>query len=334
MRITRESLHSIARETAEKYARRNRDLVCIYLTGSLLGDTPLLGGTTDIDLILVHASSPPYTREIIRLSDEIHLDLAHYPQTVFQQPRHLRRDPWIGANLCLNSQLLYDTQHWFEFTQASAGAQFDLPENVIGRARKLETEARQGWFDLQTQPGSTPAEKMHLYLASLENAANSISAITGIPLTERRFIPAFPARAAAIGRPGLASGLVDLFTREGFSADELSAWFEPWKACLKAASQAENVSPRMLPARLSYYERAAAALNEEDPAAAWWLVLRTWTNALLVLEKSSGHEEVWTQACLQVELGEAHFDQRLAQVDSYLDAVEDTLDNWSQKYGV
>jgi len=116
MRITRESLHTIARETAEKYARRNRALVCIYLTGSLLSDAPLLGGTTDIDLIFVHAATPPFTREVLRLSDEIHLDIAHYPQTVYQQPRHLRRDPWIGAHLCLNSLMLYDTQHWFEFT--------------------------------------------------------------------------------------------------------------------------------------------------------------------------------------------------------------------------
>lgn len=334
MRITRESLHTIARETAEKYARRNRDLVCIYLTGSLLSDAPLLGGTTDIDLIFVHAATPPFTREVLRLSDEIHLDIAHYPQTVYQQPRHLRRDPWIGAHLYLNSQMLYDTQHWFEFTQAAAGAQFDLPENVSGRARKLETGARQGWFDLQTQPGSSPVEKMHLYLKALEDAANSISSISGAPLTERRFIQAFPERAAAVGRPGLAGGLVDLFTSEGLTSEELTAWFEPWKDSLKAASQIENVPPRLAPARLSYYERAAAALNEDNPAAAWWLVLGTWTRALLALGKDNEHQIAWEQACLIAELAETHFEQRLTQLDTYLDAVEDLLDSWSKKYGV
>lgn len=334
MRITRESLHGIARETAERFARRNRDLVCIYLTGSLLSDFPLLGGTTDIDLVLVHATTPPYTREIMRLSDEVHLDIAHYPQTLFQQPRHLRRDPWIGAHLCLNSLQLYDTQHWFEFTQASAGAQFDLPENVIGRARKLETDARQSWFDLQTQTGSSHAEKIHLYLSALENAANSISAITGVPLTERRFIQTFTERAAAVERPGLYGGLVDLFTGENLSAADLSAWFEPWKECLKSAGQNENVPPRLSPARFSYYERAAAALNEEDPAAAWWLVLRTWTRALAALGKTGEHQEAWAQACQETGLTQDHFDQRLSQLDSYLDAVEDTLDGWSKKYGV
>lgn len=334
MRITRESLHTIARETAEKSARRNRELVCIYLTGSLLTDAPLLGGTTDVDLVYVHASTPPFMREVVRVSDEIHLDIAHYPQSVFHQPRHLRRDPWIGSHLCLNAVQLYDTQHWFEFTQASAGAQFDQPENVIGRARKLESAARQGWFDIQTQSGGGPAEKMHLYLRSLENAANSISVITGVPLTERRFIQRYPERAAAIGRPGLAGGLVDLFTIEGLSSADLARWFEPWRECLRTASQSENIPPRLSAARFSYYERAAAALNEEDTPAALWLVLRTWTHAVLALDTGSEHQKIWEQALQEFEFDADHFAQRLSLLDSYLDAVEDTLDSWSQKYGV
>lgn len=334
MRITRESLHGIARETAEKFARRNRDLVCIYLTGSLLSDAPLLGGTTDIDLVLVHASTPPYTREVTRLSDEVHLDMTHYPQTVFQQPRHLRRDPWIGANLYQNALQLFDTQHWFEFTQASAGAQFDLPENVIGRARKLETIARQAWLDLQTQPVSSHTEQVRLYLSALENAANSISVIHGAPLTERRFILAFPERAAAIGRPGLAAGLNDLFSGEGLTGEKVELWFEPWKECLRAAGQLENVPPRLAPARFAYYERAAAALNEENPAAAWWLMMRTWTRALTALGNPAVHMEPWEQACQETELAQDAFEHRLTQFDTYLDAVEDTLDDWSNKYGV
>ena len=52
MRITKEALLKAARESAEKSSRRNRDLVCIYLTGSLLSETPLLGGTTDIDELI------------------------------------------------------------------------------------------------------------------------------------------------------------------------------------------------------------------------------------------------------------------------------------------
>ncbi|HZW05247.1 MAG TPA: hypothetical protein VFF68_15045, partial [Anaerolineaceae bacterium] len=69
MRITRDHLLKIAREMAEQRARRNRGLVCIYLTGSLLTDAPLLGGTADIDLILIHNSEPAYPREVVRITD-------------------------------------------------------------------------------------------------------------------------------------------------------------------------------------------------------------------------------------------------------------------------
>ena len=95
MRITKETLLKVARESADKYSRRNRDLACIYLTGSLLSETPLLGGTTDIDLVFVHTVQPAFAREIVRLTDEVHLDIQHLSQTVFHQPRRLRL---IGSN--------------------------------------------------------------------------------------------------------------------------------------------------------------------------------------------------------------------------------------------
>ena len=334
MRITRETLHSIARESAEKYARRNRDLACIYLTGSLLSDSPLLGGTTDIDLVFVHTSTPPFPREVVRLSDEVHLDIAHFSQTVFHQPRHLRVEPWIGAHLFNNAMPLFDTAHWFEFTQASAGAQFNQPENVVTRARKLAAEARQSWLDLENQPDNAAPARMLAYLSALENAANSITSITAAPLAERRFILQFPEHAVAIGRPGLSAGLLDLYTPESLAAQDLTNWFDDWIACLKAASQVADVPPGLAPTRLLYYERAAAALNEENTPAALWLVLRTWTRAVSVLKSDSEHVQSWQNACIQLELDGPHFQQHLSLLDRYLDSVEETLDSWAQKYGV
>lgn len=334
MRITRESLHAIAHESAEKYARRDRSLACIYLTGSLLSDSPLLGGTTDIDLIFVHTSTPPFEREIIPLSDEVHLDIAHYSQSLYRQPRHLREDPWIGSHLVENSRALYETQHWFEFTQAGAGALFDLPENVISRARKLEAEARQSWSALHSGSGTHPATVLLDYLIALENAANSIASISGVPLAERRFILQFPERARAVNRPGLSAGLLDLFAPENITDDDLAAWFEPWKDSLRLASQVENVPPRLAAARFAYYERAAAALNEDSPPAALWLLLRTWTRCILLLPETHEMRRSWDQACQAVGLGGDGFEQHLEMLDAYLDAVEETLDRWAEDHGV
>jgi tRNA nucleotidyltransferase (CCA-adding enzyme) len=44
-------------------------VISIYMTGSLRRDDPLLGGTADIDLYIVHDSKPEAEREVVRLSD-------------------------------------------------------------------------------------------------------------------------------------------------------------------------------------------------------------------------------------------------------------------------
>ena len=133
MRITRQALLKLARDRAALLARQDRSLICIYLTGSLLFDAPLLGGTTDIDLICVHSEKTPQPRLVTRISNEVHFDEAHYSQTIFLQPRRLRLNPWVGSYLIHNPLPLYDVQHWFEFTQASVSDKFNDPEMVIQR---------------------------------------------------------------------------------------------------------------------------------------------------------------------------------------------------------
>ena len=96
MRITRETLIKLAQDTTAERVRLNHRIICVYLTGSLLHEEPLLGGTGDIDLFVIHDSQPAVDREVVRLSDEIHLDIAHLSQDVFQHPRLLRTHPWIS----------------------------------------------------------------------------------------------------------------------------------------------------------------------------------------------------------------------------------------------
>ena len=48
MRVNRESLIRIAKETAQERAFNNRDIVAAYLTGSLVSENdPMLGGAAD-----------------------------------------------------------------------------------------------------------------------------------------------------------------------------------------------------------------------------------------------------------------------------------------------
>src|SRR5512140_2545038 len=100
MRVTRDSLIRLARETAQERSFNDRSIIAAYLTGSLVTDTdPMLGGTTDIDLVLVHSMAAPVDREIVKLSPDFHLDIRHRSRSEFRSPRELRADPSLGYEM-------------------------------------------------------------------------------------------------------------------------------------------------------------------------------------------------------------------------------------------
>ncbi|MDT8898393.1 hypothetical protein QYE77_08950 [Thermanaerothrix sp. 4228-RoL] len=333
MRITREMLLNLARETAERTVRRQRDVLCIFLIGSVLDEEPLLGGSGDIDLVIVHDSEPLNPREVQRLSDEITLDIARLGAAAFQPARRLRQDPWLGSALWYNPLVLYDRQHWFEFTQAGATAQFTLPENVYPRAQRLAATARQIWRDLIETPAPALETAWRL-LEALTQAANAIACLNGAPLTERRFVLNFPARAQAVGRPGLAAGFSDLIGGEAAAREGLQTWRNAWLEALEAVASREDAPPRLNAARRAYYQRPVEALAAEQPLAAWWIQWRTWTRAMRHLGETSPAYADWHEASEALGLGLSQRERHLAALDAYLDTVEETLDQWATANGV
>jgi hypothetical protein len=347
MRITRESLLKIAQDTAAQRVRVNRRLICIYLSGSLVSapassqspaalsiENPLLGGTTDIDLIFIHDSEPAAPREVLRLSDEVHLDIAHYSQSLFRQPRHLRLEPWLGSFICTKPVVLHDTSHWFDFTQASIFSQFYAPQNVILRARPLQEKARQLWFDLSNGPGFAQPEALVTYFKALETASNAIALLTGEPLTERRFLLHFPARAQHLQKPELSAQLIGLFFKQDLTTDQWKNWLKEWGEAYQAASAQGDRPLRLHACRMGYYQRAAESLWGDHPAAAAWLLQRTWSQAARCLPAESPLLENWRAACNVLNLGAEHLEERLNQLDVYLDLVEETLDQWEKANGL
>jgi hypothetical protein len=129
MRVTRDILLNLAKENAAKLTSKDRGLVCVYLTGSLLHQDPFIGGVTDIDLICVHDRPVANCREIVRINADVHQDIAHYPQETFSPARKLRLDPWIGGALDLGAISLQDSTHWFDLTRSTAISQFWQPAN-------------------------------------------------------------------------------------------------------------------------------------------------------------------------------------------------------------
>jgi hypothetical protein len=279
---------------------------------------------------MVHDAEQPNPRELIRLTEDVHLDIAHYYQGIFARPRNLRQDPWVGSYLCEDPVCLYDLQHWFELKQASVAAQFNLPETVLSRCRPMSEAARKIWMDIsQSEIKSTPSVILK-YLKSLELAANSIACLSGPALTERRFLLNFPKRAEAVERPGLASGLVDLLSRQVLSEETWKSYFPDWQESLTTASKKNGHPVKLEACRLAYYLKAA----QGNITIAPWLVLRTWALAENTLGIESRTTVRWMDLCQSVGLGEETFPHQLAALDAYLDGVEETLDIWASKYGV
>ena len=204
MRVTRESLIRIAKETAQERAYNDRDIIAAYLTGSLVSNDidPLLGGTTDIDIIFVHATEPKHRREFVKLTPDFHVDLGHRAKSEFKRPRELRLDPWLGWEM-YDPQLLFEREKFFGFVQAGlrAGFEFNAPAPALQRSRALLAHGRQIWRDLLAIEDIVSPMDVVKYIKSLYHAVNAVAELSGPPLHERRLLLEFPSRAEAAQRP-------------------------------------------------------------------------------------------------------------------------------------
>lgn len=329
MRVTPELLRRVARETVQKRLLAEPDLVAAYLTGSVRHNEPFLGGITDIDLVLVHQKAPAQRREIVPLPGDFSLDIFHYARAEYDKPRELRLDPWRGPELYDPLPLHTGQQHFFEFVQAGVRDRYHEPENVLSRARRNAEQARQRWTDLLSQQDTPWPTVFFTYLESILYAANTVAVLSGEPLAERGFLLQFPERAAAAGKAHLAATLLALLGANEVEVEALSSCVSAWeKDFLEAANRPRRVEPRISAARLQYYKKAFVALLDGDtPYAILWPLLFTWTLAVQALPVH--RQETWESVCKGMGLIGKHFEEKIEQLDGFLDAVEEVLDSRS-----
>lgn len=323
MRITKETLIRIARETVQKRVYSNPELVAAYLTGSLRTENPFLGGTTDIDIVFVHAGKPRVRREIVAVTPEIHIDIVHNPRAEYDKPKELRVHPWLGPEL-YDPLPLHVTQHFFEFVQAGVRDKYHEPANVLARARKNAEHARQIWSDLPLSQDTGPALLLH-YLKSVSHAANAIALLTGGPLAERRFLLQFPARAEAAGKSELSPWLLLLLGGEDADAAMLNACLVAWEKDFIEAAGKPKVDERIAAPRRAYYKLACESmLARESHQTVLWPLLLTWTLAVKALPSS--HQAIWRSTCKGLGLLGSGFDEKISGLDKFLDTIEELLE--------
>jgi hypothetical protein len=332
MRITREMLLKVAQETVAQRSREDLRLLSVYLHGSVLNDEPLLGGTADVDLFFVHDDGVKIEREIVKVTDEIHLDIAHYSRKSYLQTRELRLHPWLGPTI-YGCKILYDPQHFMDFVQASVRGQFYRSDHVLDRVRPQIEQARKMWLSFVQVPSTFDTDIVGFYLRAVGLAANSIAGLTGSPLTERRFLLKFADQARALNQPGLYVGLLGLLGGPTVDTDTLRSWLPTWQSAIEAIPE-ENRPVALRRERWLYYLRAfETTLDSDRPLAILWPLLNTWVRAVRLLPATSRPVTAWQAAAQHLGLMGPGFLELLSSFDGYLDRVEEAVEHWASANG-
>ena len=334
MRINQEMLIKIAKEHVAKRVRREKDLVAVYLTGSVSDGDPLLGGSADIDLIFVHKEEPPLKREVLRVTYEISLDIEHHHQSFYTYHRRLRQNPWIGFALCNHQNILLDQDHWLEFIQASVSSRFDSPENVYKRSEQFAEKSRKFWFDLNDPQEIDWEDWITLYLKAVGAAANAIACLNGPALTTRRFMLDFTSRAETLERLPLVGELTRLLGNEYMNEDLFNEWRKVWEETLKAANEKDNCPPNISKVRKAYFLLSVNAMAESGTLhAVLWPMIETWQQALTCLE-DEGHHQRWQDFLKALGFEKDKREELLGTVDQFIDQAEGLLEDYKNEYNL
>lgn len=329
MRITRDALLKIAKDTAEKKFAQDKNATAVFLVGSMLSDDPFIAGTTDVDLLVIYNGDPPDTQEIIKLSNEFHVDIRYESASAYAQPRELRGDPWRGYTMW-NPTLLHQKGRFFEYTQSILRAQFDDPANQLKRAYAFSAPAREAWSSAQFDPSSMDVLQL---LTAAANAANAVAVISGAPLTERRLLAGFPARAQAIGNPDFVRGLMDMIGKQ-MNVEMIRELLPAWEEAFCSAGLAP-LDLSIHTARLGYYKSAITTQLESDfPLAAIWPMLNTWARTAEAGNFTEEQSRTWARTLSLLGLDALGMPHRVDALDRYLDILEETLEQIAAKNGL
>jgi predicted nucleotidyltransferase len=327
--VTRAKLIDLARREVEARAASG-NVVSAYLVGSVAYGEPLLGGTADIDLVLIHAEAPDVDREMVPLSADIHLDIVHHARDRYAQPRGLRIDPWIGPAIS-GPVFLYDPQHFFEWAQAGARGQFFRADHAVARARSLLQSAR-----AHLPHPLPPHLDAGMLLDAALDGANAAASLAGAPAAGRRLLLDLERRAQALDRPELSDGVVRLIGIDRDDGREVPSWLAAWARAFDAASPL-TTDPRLAPCRRSYHLSGFQALAEAGrPDAVVLPLLLIWGQTLRVLEaleQAAAFRPAWEDALHGLGLSPEALEPRALELESYLDAMETLIDAWAVRNG-
>jgi hypothetical protein len=321
MQFTPEVLRRHAQVLVDKEVKKNRNILAVYLRGSLLYGSPLLGDVGDIDLVFIHNSPPELAREIRKLTPEIQFDIAHHDQLPYRTPRELRLDPWFGPSL-RDALPLYDPRHLLDYTQSGVRSNFDFPENIQTRSRVLLDEARQFWLDRQITPPLDILTEFTEFLTALQKAANAVASIAGPPLCIRHLGKDFTQRTNQLNAPGLAIAFDHLLGAVNLPQDQLLEWLDNWSQAMQALRSKNHPGTILVDKENYFYAAMEYMIQNEARSAGLWPLLNTWTEIIAQLPDQTQAQTAWISAITSLGFAGSDYQDRLAAFDGFLELCE------------
>lgn len=328
MIITPERLLDLAREETERRARSNR-VRCAFVTGSAVSGDPLLGGTADVDLVLIHRDHPLRERELVRLSQDVHLDLYQYAEGELDPPRDLRTDPVLGPAIA-SGVTVYDPEHRFDWLQAGVRAHFRRPDQRLARSAARLQRARSTRRALAQSGEGWP----QVLARAAFQGANAAAALTREAAAGRRAILQVREALIAADRADLYADLIKLLGMDDSAAWDLPAWLSAWAKAYDSATQ-ERSEPTLSEVRRDYYLRGFQALADDgETQAVIYGLISTWP--LPQGEESEppeAEQAAWLDLLGSIGLAGESPEAASRQLEGYLDQIELYLETWGAEHG-
>jgi hypothetical protein len=187
---------------------------------------------------------------------------------------------------------------------------------------------------LRREDGGFTIDAAYEFLHVLWNAGNTIACLVGKPTPERSFLSKLENVTSYLGRPGLASGLRDMYGLDAYTDFTWEDWFQPLSTAFSILSEKPYCPPQLSPPRLKYFTSAISFYQTERPDEALWLLLWTWTNVVHALPRRIPEVKDWKNFLEYINLTSDSFSQKIQLLDTYLDALDETSEEWKKVSGL
>jgi len=327
--ISRGKLLDLARDELNQ-RKRDEDLLSGFAIGSVVRGTAFLGGTADIDLVLIHRDDLQRPREFIRLSHQVHLDIVHHSQSFFRRPRELRTDPWMGPAIA-EPGFLYDPEHFFERIQASVRGQFHRPDFTLQRAQGFLERSRHHQSLMQL----SRRWQQH-YLLAIRCGANALLTCYEGPVAGRAWLVNLRERCQNLNEMDTYNGILQLCglldsTQWDF-INLLPGFLKDWEEAGKRVS-----NPRFSRCRKEYYLGGIRGLlDRNEHHAAAWLLLTSWETVMgdqAEGDPPSQNKNDWPALLSAAKLTDADKQQRKDILARFLTHIAERVTVWGNRSG-